>query len=235
MAENPKISMCASAHKIHYWKNFYNSIGNNDVSFEIIFVGPDDPDFKLPDNFRFIKSFVKPTQCYEIAIRNATGDLIIPVADDIVFRTERPLDKLYSTYKNYNDDKLILSCRYMERGNLLPPSAHIYGGVIMPFAGLMSKKLYKEIGGIDRNFKSSFWDIDIALRICAAGGRVILSDVCLDEHCGQGGSCNPDDRSYLDALWITNNAVHFNRKAPFEPFSDNGILEKSQGPSGRWI
>ena len=243
----PQISMYTTSHRPQYWMEMYNSIGDNDTSFELIFVGPHEPDFKLPENSRFIRSSVKPVQCLEFAARNARADLIMQIADDVVFRTERPLDKLYNTYKSYNNDKLILSCRYMHQGLDLSHVGHPeygchlyyvhdYSSPVVSLSGLMSKKLYMDIGGIDRNFIMAYWDLDIDIRVYALGGCVKLSDVYIDEHRGAQGSGAPyKDRTYLDSLWVTNGKVHFNRARPVEPFSDERILEESQGPKGKWI
>lgn len=244
----PQISIFGSVHRPQYWANLYNSIGYNDVTFEIIFVGPNEPYFKLPDNFRFIKSFVKPTQCLEIAARNTKADLIMNMPDDVVFRTERPLDKLYNTYKYYNDDKLILSCRYMLHGQDLSRVGidkehgyHLYNvwditSPVVPVSGLISRKLYRYIGGIDRNFVGLYWDLDIAMRVYAIGGHVELSEVYIEEINDPGGLYGQyPDRPYLDSLWMANGKVKFNRTRPVEPFSDDRILEESQGPKGRWI
>lgn len=65
--KKPEISLFGSVHRPHLWMDLYRSIGDNSISFEIVFVGPNDPDFELPSNFKFIKSYVKPTQCIEIA------------------------------------------------------------------------------------------------------------------------------------------------------------------------
>jgi len=153
----PGISIYGSAHRPQNWMDLYESIGDNDVSFEVVFVGPNEPDFELPSNFRFIRSYTKPTQCFEIASRNAAADLIMPIADDVEFRTKRPLDLLYTTYKSYSNDKLMISCRYMLNGEDLSHSAHRFfvgdsSSPIMPLCGLMSKKLYRDIGGIDKKF-----------------------------------------------------------------------------------
>ncbi len=240
MEENPKISIFGSAHRPEKWMSIYESIGDNDNSFEIIFVGPNYPDFKLPDNFRFIKSYVKPAQCLEIAARNAKADLILNIADDMEFRTEKPIDRLYNAYKSYNDEKIILSCRYMEHGVDLSHYAHSYtigdpNSKVMPISGLISKKLYTDIGGIDRNFLGAYWDLDIAMRIYALGGSVILSDLYIDEPMGAGGLFNNEnDRPFLDSLWVTNGKIHLNRARPVEPFSDQRILEETQGIKGKW-
>ena len=245
MLEKPDISIYASAHRPHNWMDLYRSIGHNDVSFEIVFVGPNVPDFELPDNFKFIKSRTKPTQCVEIAVRNTSADLIMNIADDTEFRTEKPLDILYQAYKSFNNNKILLSCRYMYHGqDISDAAARFFAGddssQIMPLSALMSKKLYYDIGGIDRNFIAIMWDCDIAMRVYAMGGEVILSNVYLDEiESKRHGSilCREfwsHDRKLLERLWSINKKTHLNRTKPVEPFSDLRILEESQGPRGRW-
>lgn len=242
MSENPKISIIAPAYRTAMWMRVYNSMGHNDVSFELIFVGPNEPKFKLPDNFRFIKSNVKPVQCAEIAIRNTKADLIMNIADDMEFKTERPLDKLYNTYKSYNDDKLILSCLFNS------PEYHLYPqgcptAAYMPVAGLMSKKLYRDVGGADRNFMIVNWDLDVVMRICTLGGYIVLSDVRIVEFASGGTGWNIYDKQLLQDLWlidIIDGKIHYNRTRPVEPFSNDKILEESQitdfyqGPKGKW-
>ena len=243
--KKPEISIYGSAHRPQNWMDLYRSIGDNNVSFEVIFVGPNNPDFELPSNFKFIKSYTKPAQCVEIASRNTTAELIMHMADDCEFRTKRPLDMLYNSYKSYNNDKLILSCRYMRNGRRSPRSAHrFFGGdnssPVMPLSGLMSRKLYRDIGGIDRNFIAVMFDLDIAMRVLALGGEVILSDVYVDELKSKGAGSNlcgefwSHDRQLLENLWSVDRKTHFNRTKLVEPFSNYKILEESQGPRGRW-
>lgn len=245
MLIKPDISIYATAHRPENWMDLYRSIGDNDVSFEIVFVGPNDPDFELPDNFKFIKSCTKPAQCVEIAVRHTSADLIMNIADDIEFKTERPLDSLYNTYKSYNNDKLIVSCRYMLNGEIQSEDCHRFfagdkSSPIMPLGTLMSKKLYFDIGGTDKNFIAVMWDLDIAMRVYALGGDVILSDVFLDEDKDKSAGsvlCSEfwrHDRGLLESLWTKNGKIHFCRTKPVEPFSDLNIIEKSQGKRGRW-
>ena len=239
---NPKISIIAPAHRPQNWMNLYKSIGENDVEFELVFVGPNQPDYRLPNNFRFIRSLVKPTQCLEIALRNTTADLVMNMADDCTFKRSRPLDRLYETYKNYNNDKIILSCRYMLNGEDLSESAHFDGmnSPVMPLCGLMSRNLLMSIGGIDKNFIAIMWDLDIAMRVHALGGDVILSDVFLEEDKDKSAGselCNEfweHDRGLVESLWTKNGKTHFCRTKPVESFDDLNILKASQGPRGRW-
>jgi hypothetical protein len=239
---NPKISIFATAHRPNNWMDLYKSIGENDVEFELVFVGPNQPNYRLPNNFRFIRSLVKPTQCLEIALRNTNADLVIAMADDCMFKGSRPLDRLYETYKNYNNDKIIISCRYMLNGEDLSESAHFDGinSPIMPLAGLMSRNLLMNIGGYDKNFIAIQGELDIAMRVHALGGDVILSDVFLEEDKDKNAGselCNEfweHDRGLLKSLWTKNGKIHFCRTKPVESFDDLNILKASQGPRGRW-
>ncbi|MCU0666047.1 MAG: hypothetical protein MUF05_03020 [Candidatus Omnitrophica bacterium] len=244
---NPKISIISSAHRPQNWMNLHKSIGDNQIDFELVFVGPNPPSFNLPRNFRFIKSLVKPTQCLEIAFRSTMSDLVMCMADDCIFKTPKPLDVLYEKYQSYHSDKIIVSCRYMMDGEEQPSScSHFFANdinsPIVPLSGLMSRKLWIKVGGIDRNFIGIMWDLDIAMRVHALGGSVILSDVFLDEDKGKrtAGSALCEefwrhDRGLLEDLWVKNGKVNFNRANPVvESFHDLNILTESQGPRGRW-
>lgn len=243
---NPKIGIVATAHRPQNWMALYNSIGDNDVEFELVFVGPNLPGYELPKNFRFIRSLVKPTQCIEIAVRNTTADLImLNFTDDCEFQGSRPLDRLYETYRSYDNDKVIVSCRYMMDGEDLSGLAHRFdnsdsSSPVLPLAALMSRKLYHDIGGMDRNFQAIFGDLDITMRVYALGGKVVMSDVYLNEDkskregsslCTEFWKC---DRGLFESLWVKNGKLHFCRTKSVEPFSDSNILKASQGPRGRW-
>lgn len=241
----PDISLFGPSYRPENWMHLYRSIGNNNVKFEIVFVGPNEPDFELPNNIRFIKSYVKPLQCFEIAARNTTADLIMPTADDVEFKTERPLDRLYGIYKSHNNEKLIVSCRYILDGKDLSDECRYFlpsdkNSPVLPISGLMSSKFYKETGGVDRNFIAIMGDLDVSMRMYANGGEVILSDVCLEEVKRKSrGSIlcieySKRERKMLESLWVVNGKVQLKRVRPIEPFSDFRILDESQGPRGRW-
>ena len=110
----------------------------------------------------------------------------------------------------------------------------------MPLCGLMSRTLLMSMGGIDKNFIAIMWDSDIAMRVHALGGDVILSDVYLEEDSDKAAGselCNEfweHDRGLLESLWTENGKVHLHRTKPLEPFDDQNILKASQGPRGRW-
>jgi hypothetical protein len=239
-----QISLFATTNKPQYWMDLYRSIGKNSISFEIVFVGPNEPDFILPSNFKYIKSNVKPAQCVEIASRNTSGELIMQIADDVEFKTKSPLDILYNSYKTYNDNELMVSCKYMLRGEDMSTRAHRFfyndsSTPLMPVGMVLSKDTYRELGGMDRNFIAVHSELDMTMRLYATGGRVILSDVYINELRGSyvGGLCDEfwyHDRKVFEDLWAIDGKVQIVRARPFKPFSDEGILEESQGPKGRW-
>lgn len=241
----PLISIFASAHRPRNWMNLYDSIGENDVSFELVFVGPNRPQYPLPNNFRFIESNVKPAQCFEIAYRNSVADLIMPIADDCEFMTQRPLDRLYKCYQASNTSKTMVSCRYCLDGVKQPLDYHRYNTAdanspLMPLAPLMTKKDIQHIGGIDKNFIAVFWDLDVIMRFLAIGGEVVFSDVFLNEDKGRSeGSvlCSEfwqHDRRLLESLWTCDGKILQERSKPVESYSEYRILTHSQGPRGRW-
>jgi hypothetical protein len=225
------ISIYASAVRTDRWMDLYNSIGENEVPFELVFVGPKAPDFTLPDNFRFIKSDAKPSQCWAIAADKCKYDLIMNIADDIVFMDTHPIDSLYSSFKTLITDRFILSGRYMLNGQDRTWAEQVfnlgdYTSPLMPVCSLMSKKLFNEIGGIDRNFNAVCWDLDIAMRLLASGGMITLSNVFVNEvspnrdlyfrNCGH-------DRKLLDELWMVDGKLGFKRLREVEPFTAEEI------------
>ena len=246
--EKPIISLYSAAIRPQNWLQIFESVCNSSIPFEMIFVGPTEPDYILPDNFKFIKTDVKPAQCYEIAARYSMGEYLLNTADDCVFITQDALGTLYREYKAYNDEKLMLSCRFKVNSIDQSPKCHSLdredpNSFIMPIGGLLSKKLYMELGGIDKNFISVYWDLDIALRLYSSGGRVLLSeDVYNNETSAMHLSVATAtahyggyDLVFVNALWRRGGNIQLNRTQPFEPFSDENILIESQGPKGRWV
>jgi hypothetical protein len=110
--EKPYISLFASAARPKFWMRLYNSLLKNKIPFEICFVGPNAPDFTLPDNFHFQKSNCKPSQCYEAARLMCQGEIVGWTADDANYdhyalNSHNGLDLVWQAYEN-NDKKIII-------------------------------------------------------------------------------------------------------------------------------
>jgi hypothetical protein len=241
----PKISLIASAARPENWMGLYESIGENDVEFEIVFVGPNAPKEILPDNFIYIKSNVKPAQCWEIAARHARGELIMYICDDMLFTSERPLDEVCRVYDVADDENAIVSLNFDLPDGWNRFISRDYDSPMVPSCGTISARLWNEIGGLDKNFIALGWDHDLIFRVLNRGGKVHLSDAYIGEEIelpgkprSRGSTLLRDSKSTDIArvydLWVTDGKVHFNRTQPFEPFSDTDILTNSQHPQGRW-
>lgn len=241
----PTVSILASASRPENWMVLYDSIGENDVAFELIFVGPNPPKHDLPENFKYIRSNVKPAQCFEIASRNASGELLMIVPDDLRFISQHPIDKLYAAHTTSNNTSPIVSTEY----NFADGWNRFYAGdsttPIIPMYWMISAKLWRDLGGVDRRFIAVCWDMDMAMRVLAIGGEVVMADVFVsgeiempDKPRSRGSALYRDykatDRVLLDQLWSTDGKVHFNRSLPVEPLSDQNIIKRSQEPYGRW-
>ena len=69
-----------------YWDYIQKSIHDDNFQYEIIFIGPKHSyTNSLPPNCKFIKTFVKPSQCFQIGALNSKYDLICLLSDDISF------------------------------------------------------------------------------------------------------------------------------------------------------
>jgi len=250
----PTISILGSAARPNLWLDWYKSIGDNQIPFEVIFVGPNRPNFQLPDNFYFIESHVKPMQCIEIAARNASGECLIPVADDMFFEPPNPLGTLYTDFLSYNTEKLMLSCRLRcsnakDSVKTYDKAIHFPGGtttedVVMPAGFLMYNSYYKYLGGADVNFIATYFDVDLCFRVIEDGGITKLSDIYTVEHVFRCDTTKSLYAAYhiidreitLKRLWpMLDINTEFKRSAVLEPYMDNNILTESQGPKGKWV
>lgn len=241
----PVISLIASAARPENWQMVYDSIGDNDVEFELVFVGPKPPICDLPENFVFIESNVKPAQCWEIAARRASGELLMWVTDDIVFTTEAPLDTLYRLYRESGNKRAIISTAMHEAEGWNRFFQSDMESPLVPLSGLMSAELWHEVGGIDRRFIALTWEMDIALCAIALGGEIVETDVYIDVDIVLPGDPNSRgtilydeqrsyDRALLDSFWSVGGKMLPKRSSPVESFENENILTRSQHPQGRW-
>jgi hypothetical protein len=217
----PKISLIASAIRTPLYLLFLNSLNGSQIKIEVVFAGHVKPEIDLvvPDNvtFRYITTGrIKPSQCYEVARRAATGELICWVADDAEFKGG-VLDKAYTFWKSLNNEKAILSIQtrehYPDQGNRLKDnfcnmSLHsFYGGrpetPLMAPLGLISRAFLDKLGGIDRRYLCGQYENDLVMRAYADGGTVVPFG---------------DHSSYIDINHIGKESIMLGRPATWEDF-----------------
>lgn len=269
----PVISLYCPSIRPHLWMRLYESIAHNKVSFQLIFVGSEDPLYILPTNMIHIHTKVKPVQCAEIGLRVSEGKYCMFIADDLVF-SAYALDYLYDMVES--DSSVVPSCLPSVNGKIISTSFYRFfpfddTGIrnhgmyspITPLGGLYEKRTIRELGGIDKNFICTSWDIDLAIRFYTQGGicafcHSAIADELVVSQSGRLATEGGADRSLLEELWtmrfdeyvalpperrpetlyidpkLPRGVILKHRSAPVEQFSDQDILTVSQGPKGRW-
>lgn len=231
------ISLCASAVRPWLWKEFYYSTLSNNMRVEIVFVGDVMPEYDLPDNFKFIYSPVKPAQCWEIAIRKASGRYISLTADDAEY-TEGSLDKMVKYMDSRFNNKIVGSFQTIENGHLIT-SDHQYKGKLMAPFFVFKKDYYTYIGGADKRFIGGMFENDIIMRVHEDGGNVhICQDafVKVDHLFKHDGKSRQNEFHFnysfplFESLWV--DLEH--RTDALQPFDDKDIMRITQGEKGYW-
>ena len=201
--ENIMVSIVGASIRPHFWLSQYeNFLQNNITPFEIIFCGDSQYDFKLPENFHYIYSKVKPAQCIEIAARKANGKFLMIFADDILMNRYCIDNLVYTFFKKSTNDydtvstvfvnhEIDVHCIWNQREKR---RNGVLGGIFdVPYCslgGLCLKKAYMEIGGIDKRFIGTFGDVDINLRMYEKGGKFYISPYSVIASHGRSRLCS---------------------------------------------
>ncbi|MDB5038374.1 MAG: hypothetical protein JWQ35_1902, partial [Bacteriovoracaceae bacterium] len=235
-----KVSIFASAIRCENWLNFYKSFQRtNRVPFEIIFVGPRQPDFKLPANFHFVQTNLKPAQCSAIAAERSRGEMLFQVVDDIEY-TPGAMDQMYDeAVKNKNS---MTSCHYYFGAEDLTLKQNACGEVttrlpLLPVCGMFSQDLFRKAGGLDRRFEAVYWELDLYMRfhfnfqtethfvdsICKEIPKLNYSFRRLSDRA-------KSDRTFFDELWSLTTFLEGKEERPtresFEPYLLTNIMAK---------
>lgn len=244
----PLFSLCASACRPEHWEEVLMSLKSNTIRYEVVFVGHVRPTFdisKYPE-LKYIYSTVKPAQCYEIAFRNASGQLMAWTADDATYPANA-LDKMYGIFENQCTRKDMLAFRTVEDGKDIT-EVHRFRGRDMnaprmaPF-GVINRGYFHELGGYDRRFICGQSENDVVMRMYEAGGKLYVTDIPVivdhrKSHHDSGTVFRSgyylDDRRVLEDAWVRDGNIQPKRLREVERFDDADILINTQGQRGKW-
>lgn len=181
----PIFSFIAAAKRDYAYKNFYNSLSyKNNISFEVIFVGPNPPKENIGENFKYVKTNVKPAQCVEYAARIADGEYILDASDDLSF-SENFLDNLYNWCNRLDRDKILIGCRlYLPEHKMMCDSGMVYDlnnnkSAFLHVLPCFRKDIWRNLGGIDRRYYGSWSDVDMQLRFYEIGMNPFIAPNCI--------------------------------------------------------
>lgn len=243
------VSIISPAIKVHYWDEFYRFFKTNNLPWEIVFVGPKKPVHKLASNHRHIRGNWKPAQCLEIAAREAQGEYVMIVPDDVRLHQESMDWSWY--WRQHLPPYSVVGVRYQrphkrvednEQALLLPKEIL---SPITPICGLVKRSEWLELGGLDRQFVSSFADVDLFMRMRQRGGNMFINPNGIayerdtrDDTGRLAKRFKRIDYRYLIDLWVDDDdgrlTFRKERLEPFQPFDHKTILKGDQGNVRGW-
>lgn len=191
MNSDVQVSLFASSVRPQLYDEFFKSLESNDVKVEVMFAGPcaaqNIPDYSRGNvRFKYIQTGeIKPAQCYEVARRACTGDLVNWTADDCVY-SDHLLDKVYDFFRKQLEWRTVVSVKTNENDSHNDLNDHRFYGFnvntpLMAPLGFMSRELLEGLGGLDRRYICGQYENDIVMRVYEAGGRVLkFEDGCVD-------------------------------------------------------
>lgn len=213
----PKISLIASSVRPWLWDEFFNSLKSNS-DFEVVFAGNLSiyqvrPYLDKYPMLKYIHTYdcIPPAQCYEIARRFATGELIFWCCDDMEASTKL-LDNVYNFYKTLPTYKSLVSIKTKENNQDTDLDEHRFFGFnrdtpLMAPLGVISNEYLSKLGGFDRRYLAGQWENKTAMMVYEDEGEVVkYEEGCVYiEHLKKHGSgtkfwtAYDGDRAILEA------------------------------------
>lgn len=177
------------------WMSIYEMLLKTDLKFEIVIVGPIEPDFILPEEIKFYKSNVKPLQCCHTAAIMSTGKALLQIVDDIEYQ-DGGIKAMFNEV--ISNEKVAATCHYYKNGIDATEEQNIYGYKsdsvpLLPVCGLYERSVYSEVGGLDKRFNGIMGELDLYLRIFIAGYNTKFVDYACNE--------NRENSSLLNRFW----------------------------------
>lgn len=231
------ISIVVSSNRPMLWEKFEETFYSNFVN-QIIFVGPNKPKKKINNKSIFIKSFYKPVQCLAQGISVISNNYFFFAPDDISC-SKNTIDKFITqSIENLSKKIILVPNFYMGNKNFtngLKFNENDYYHI--PVFSLLTKKIYFEIGGFDKNFIAVLYDIDFYNRLFYIYGfeSKIINYFNISENSQSifNGNLSKDywiqDRALLNNLWSKINNKNYIRNKKIDEFDYSIINIRSQG------
>ena len=217
------VSVIVPGYRHWEWNRLIESTKESvgDLSFEIIFVGPDvgeagppkkAPPVVLGENCTFIRDLGAPGRCLQRGAVEAKGKYLTWACDDGVF-TKGSLSRAVNYLEDQKNKKLALALNYYEGGDIrvidfFRPRYHAdqqMPGIKEEYRTsamfMCDTEYYKELGGLDCRFEHVNFNIhDFMFRVYNDGGEVqvfmeAVIDIAWDVH---APDYVPVRRAYLE-------------------------------------
>ena len=239
-----KVSLIASSIRPNLYDSFFNSLEGTSCEYEVVFAGnTGSGQYK---NLKYIKTKnIKPAQCYEVARRHASGEVVIWVADDCEFPDD-VIGKAYSFYKETCSHKDVVCIQTQEnygRWQVCDITQHKFFAASakapkMAPLGMINREYSASLGGIDRRYICGQWDNDLMMRVYRDGGKLYhFSDACikldhLNKHDKEFGisAARPFGQGYKNDREILEGTYGKRGKLKYEEFPNFTIYDSGFEP-----
>lgn len=214
------VSLFASSVRVELYPEFFEALKPNDLNLEVVFAGPcakqNIPEYSRKGlKFKYIETAdIKPAQCYEVARRHCTGELINWTADDCIY-SPHLLDNVYDFWKGLREWRAVISIKTNEDDKKNDLNDHRFYGFnvntpLMAPLGVMSNEFLAGLGGLDVRYICGQYENDIVMRAYEVGGDVYkFEDGCVDiAHQEKHGDKTKfwnwynHDRTILENSWV---------------------------------
>lgn len=251
--EEPLLSIICAGARPGKWSGLCDSLKVQQIPFEIVMVGPNQPEGYVPPWFHYWYSVLKPHQAQVAAATVARGKLLCYFNDDWVIKGTNSLGRLVKEWEACGNPQAIVA-PHMSGSYPYLTFVDEKKGPLLPFGDVFSREEFFRRGGWDRRFIGIYASNDMAIEMAQAGHPVkILFDLPLDE-ISEGslwGDLWEHDRSFLDWLWMDGYEVRNPRERTFDnplrpirktrrlpvagyDLNAKDIFYKHQGPHGKW-
>ena len=240
MSEPEKINISAylSSIRPYRWRNLYEQIKASGLTFEMVIVGPNEPDFELPKEIRFYKSDVKPSQCFHAAALMGRGEVLLQLVDDLIY-SDGAIKMMYDAVM-YSDN-IMATCQYYQMDVNYVNEMNIAGHVstvlpTLPVCGMYRREHFHYLGGLDRRFDGVMSELDFYMRMRLSGVRTqfVNGIVCEDltfqrkENTSLCGKYWSKDRPNFINLWSTNGELACLRNDIVRSYDSKDLLTVNQ-------
>lgn len=238
------LSAYMSSIRPYRWMSLYERLKQADLSFEIVIVGPIEPDFVLPREIIFYKSDVKPSQCFHAAANFCKGDFMLQIVDDLEYSSGSIEEMFRETAAS---DSVMATCHYFNNGidhtnrqNILGEPTNPFYLPLLPVCGMFSRQAYIDSKGIDKRFNGIMGELDLYMRLRLMGYKTKFVNGTVNENTSyqtqkdtgeNTGLCGKYwlvDRPKFVKLWSTNNNLYCIRNDIVRPYSDQDVLTVEQ-------
>lgn len=240
MSNSIDISAYMSSIRPYRWMTLHKRLQETNLNFEIVIVGPSEPDFLLPPEIRFYKSDVKPSQCFHAAASLCNGKTMLQMVDDLEY-SQNSIELMYNEVSQ--KDNVMATAHYFLDNNDHTLTQNISGITqnavflpLLPVCGLFHRQAWTDNHGLDRRFDGVMSELDFYMRLRNNGYQTVFVNGIVMENTSHQNKEKSSlclkywvkDRTSFIKLWSTNNILYPLRNDIVRPYDDKDILTNNQ-------